>query len=289
MRFDHLFRRMGGAVLICFLAVSLGGVGLAQAQDIPTYRFGVINQRPVLATAAFWNPVLAWVSKRSGVNLELRMGLNADDTSERLLNGEYDFFYGMLAFMPKADFLGYQVLVRENDPPIMGAIIVRPDSPIQTVADLAGRDILFASRHVFYGYQLQMAFLHVEKINVQPRLMGNQESVMTAFRIGEGDAAAVNMRVLDRFLRRQSLNYRVVWQSELTPALPVTVQAHVPKGVAERVAQAFVDISREPDGQRVLAEVSQRVGTTLSGWVLSSDEEYQRVRQVYHLVANPAP
>ena len=43
------------------------------------YSFYVLNQRTVALTAQYWNPILTYVSKTSGVPLELRLTKTAKD------------------------------------------------------------------------------------------------------------------------------------------------------------------------------------------------------------------
>ena len=38
-----------------------------------THLFNVLNQRSVALTAQYWNPILTYVSQKSGVPLELRL------------------------------------------------------------------------------------------------------------------------------------------------------------------------------------------------------------------------
>ena len=53
----------------------------AHAETAAIRSFGVLNQRSVQLTAEYWNPILQYVSKKSGVTLNLKMGKTAPDTS----------------------------------------------------------------------------------------------------------------------------------------------------------------------------------------------------------------
>ena len=39
-----------------------------------TYRFSPVNQWDITKTAAYWNPIVHYVQKQSGVRLELKIG-----------------------------------------------------------------------------------------------------------------------------------------------------------------------------------------------------------------------
>jgi len=65
-------RRMAILILCLFGTAALAEEPLA---------FGVLNQRSALLTAQYWNPILAYVSARSGVPLRLKMGRTAPETT----------------------------------------------------------------------------------------------------------------------------------------------------------------------------------------------------------------
>ena len=44
---------------------------VSAAEPVTPFSFGVISQRSPLLSAQFWNPILRYVSDRSGVPLEL--------------------------------------------------------------------------------------------------------------------------------------------------------------------------------------------------------------------------
>ncbi|MDP1534165.1 MAG: ABC transporter substrate-binding protein, partial [Rubrivivax sp.] len=67
------------------LALALGTV--APLANATPYAFGVLNQRSLQATAAYWNPILTYVSARSGVPLELHIGRTANETTDRVVAG----------------------------------------------------------------------------------------------------------------------------------------------------------------------------------------------------------
>lgn len=59
---------------ICILFLILSGVFPFQVFAAETFYFGVLNQRSVILTAQLWNPVLHYVSAKSGVPLTIENG-----------------------------------------------------------------------------------------------------------------------------------------------------------------------------------------------------------------------
>ena len=75
--------------------VSLALLGSpAQAQQ-PTYNFSPVNQYDINLTAAYWNPIIAYVSEKSGIKLNLKIGRTSADTTSYVLAKEVEFVLGV--------------------------------------------------------------------------------------------------------------------------------------------------------------------------------------------------
>ena len=75
--------------LSCILVWSVSG-GPAAAQ---TYSFGVLSQLSAVLTAQYWNPILAYVKDKTGVDLLLKIARTAPESNDATERGEYDFVY----------------------------------------------------------------------------------------------------------------------------------------------------------------------------------------------------
>ena len=71
---------MAALVLTLFSNSSLAG---------EAYRFGVLNQAPAAETAALWNPILAYLEKKTGHSFRFAMGPTVQDTDAATGRGEY--------------------------------------------------------------------------------------------------------------------------------------------------------------------------------------------------------
>lgn len=259
------------------LALVLGTVCQA-APPIP-YAFGVLNHRSLLLTAAYWNPILRYVSAHSGVPLELHIGRTANETTDRVVAGQLDFAYTNHLFTPKRDQLGWRVLARQDTQGIRGQVVVLDSSPIKTLQELAGRTVAFANPYGFTGYYVPMDALLRAGVKVAPLFAGNQEAAMGQLMSGEVDAAGVNHQVMADFARRRELKYRVLAESEPYYDLAVMASPRVSAADGEKVRRAFVGMERDPDGQRVLQLAAQSLGLSKTrGFVAADDRDYSNYR-----------
>ena len=75
-----------------FLLAALLMPAWAAAQSA-TYRFSPVNQWDINKTAAYWNPIIRYVSDKSGVKLELKIGRTSADTTAYVLAQEVEFVF----------------------------------------------------------------------------------------------------------------------------------------------------------------------------------------------------
>ena len=69
------------AVALALLALLAGWGPLAARAQQPGYSFSPVNQYGIALTAGYWNPIIAYVSEKSGVKLNLKIGRTSADTT----------------------------------------------------------------------------------------------------------------------------------------------------------------------------------------------------------------
>lgn len=263
-----------------YLALMLGTASQA-APPVP-YAFGVLNHRSLQATAAYWNPILNYVSARSGVPLELHIGRTANETTDRVVAGQLDFAYTNHLFTPKRDRLGWRVLARQDTQGIRGQLVVLDTSPIRTLRELVGKPVAFANPYAYVGYYVPMDALLRAGVKVAPLFAGNQEAAMGQLMSGQVAAAGVNHQVMADFAQRRALKYRVLAESEPYFDLAVMASPRVSAGDGEKVRQAFVGMTHDPEGLRVLQLAAQSLGLPAArGFVAADDRAYSNYRNFF--------
>jgi phosphonate transport system substrate-binding protein len=272
-------------ILAC-LAMVLGTA--CQAAPQTPFAFGVLNHRSLQATAAYWNPILNYVSTRSGVPLELHIGRTANETTDRVVAGQLDFAYTNHLFTPKRDRLGWRVLARQDSEGIRGQLVVLDSSPVKSLQQLAGKTVAFANPYGFTGYYVPMDALLRAGVEVTPLFAGNQEAAMGQLLSGEVAAAGVNHQVMASFAQRRRLKYRVLAESEPYFDLAVMASPRVSQTDGEKVRQAFVGMARDPEGQRVLQLAAQSLELPKArGFVAADDRDYRNYRHFFRQTRVP--
>lgn len=265
------------AAFLCLLPA-----GLVSAQT--TYSFGVLPQRSAVLSAQYWNPILDYVTRKTGVTLELGTRRTALEYSEAEARGEFDFVYSNHILAPGHDDAAYRVIARIAGDPIRSQIVVPQSSTVKALGELEGREVGFANRNAFAGYAAPMAALIGAGVRVVPVFGGNQEGVMAQLRAGAVPAAGVNSRVMKEYAARERYAYRAIWTSEPYQNLPVAAHPRVPPAVVRAVQDALLGMATNAEGARILAASAAVIKQERPwGFVPALDAEYANQREVYRV------
>ena len=250
--------------------------------DEQAYSFYVLNQRSVALAAQYWNPIMTYVSKKSGVPLELKLARTAQEGNAVAEKLGYDFQYTNHFFTPERERFGYRVIARPAGPGIRSQIVVPKDSPVQSLQDLDGKQVGFVSRDGFTGYWVPYDALLRAKVAVQVVFTGNQESSFAQLKVSKIAAAGVNSSVMARYARRESFAYRALWTSEVYQDLCIMASPKVPAAKVEAVKKALIDMVKDTEGRQVLqagADLLKMNGEL--GFVAASNRDYDNYRRFY--------
>ncbi len=256
-------------------------LGVAAAAQ-PAYNFSPVNQHSLQLSAAYWNPILEYVSARSGVKLQLKLGRTSAETTAGVLAGEADFAFTNHLFSPERAKLGWTVFGRRNVPSIAGQIIVPAESPIRTLADLAGKDIAFPGPEALVAYKLTYAQLLAQKIEVKPVFAGNLDAAFSQMLAGRAVAMGTNSQMVTEYSAREGRTFRVLWTSSRLNDLALMASPRVPKAQVQAVAKTFLGMHLDPAGKQVLDQAAQVIqAKDPVSFVAATDADYAAYRDFY--------
>jgi phosphonate transport system substrate-binding protein len=238
--------------------------------------FGVLNQQSPIQTAERWNPILRYLTKKTGIPLQLKIGATVEKTDAMMGREEFDLVFTNHNFQTEFDGK-YKVLVRWAGNPIHGALVVHEDSAVKSLSDLQGKIVGFPSPEAFVAYAVPMVALKDAKVSVFEKFAGSQDGALAQLKARQVEAAAINTRFLGQYAKQESLRYRIIYQSEPFHELPIVVH---PRVAAEKVAalkQALLELAHDP----LAAEIRAR---QCPGFEMTEEHEYDNVRRVYRMI-----
>jgi phosphonate transport system substrate-binding protein len=267
----------------CLAASALALAGLGTAATAQTeYRFSPVNQANIATAASYWNPIVAYVSEKSGVKLTLKLGRTSADTTSCVLAQEVDFAFTNHLFSPERDQLGWKVFGRRSTPALHGQIVVAADSPITDLAQLDGKEVGFPGPEAFIAYKTTYAQLLQRKLTVRTVFGGNMDGAFAQLFSGKVAAVGANSQLVEGYARREGKKFRVLWSSEAFHDLALMVSPKVPERDAQAVAKAFVGMAKDPRGREILASGAQLLGLPADAVFIASDgSEYAPYRRFF--------
>ena len=273
----HLLRRLATWVAAAAALCSLPALAADEG-----YRFSPVNQYGINVTAAYWNPIISYVSEKSGVPLQLKIGRTSADTTAFVLAQEVEFVFTNHLFSPEREQLGWKVFGRRLTPPVHGQILVPSDSPISDIAQLAGKEVAFPGPEALVAYKFPTAQLMARKIDAKTVFGGNMDGALAQMFSGKVAAVGANSQLAEGYARRENKSYRVLWSSPPLHDLALMSAAKVPDKVQKAVARAFIGMHGDPKGREVLQQASTNVGLTAEAYFIASDgSEYAGYRDFY--------
>ena len=276
------YRKMALALCVAVGGVAAGFLPEVARAEPPTYNFSPVNQYDINLTAAYWNPIIAYVSEKSGVRLNLKIGRTSADTTSYVLAKEVEFVFSNHLFSPEREKLGWKVFGRRNTPALQGQIVVPADSTIVDVAQLKGREVAFSGPEAFIVYKVPYAYLLGKNVDVKVEFAGNQNAAFAQLFAGKVAAAGANSQLVDGYARREGKKFRVLWTSESYQDLALMASGKVPERDMRAVANAFLEMSKDPKGRDILHQVSESVGLPADAYfVASSDADYAAYKRFY--------
>ena len=258
------------------------GAGAAPTAAPHSYNFSPVNQYNLQVSARFWNPIIRYVSSRSGVHLNLKLGRTSADTTSYVLAREVDFAFTNHLFSPDREKMGWTVFGRRNAPPVQGQLVVPADSPVTDMRQLAGGAVAFPGPEALVAYKTPYAQLLRKNIPVTPVFAGNHDAAFTQLFAGKVQAVGANSQLVANWRGREGKAFRVLWSSAPFNDLALMASPRVPAAEVRAVARAFLTMHLDPEGSKILAAASELVhAPTPLSFVAAGDADYASYRAVY--------
>ncbi len=264
----------------------VAALAAAAARSTPAqetvYKFSPVNQYGINLTAGYWNPIISYISQKSGVKLQLKIGRTSADTTAFVLAREVDFVFSNHLFSPEREQLGWKVIGRRDTPPVRGQLVVPEESPLTELAQLAGKEVAFPGPEATVSYKFTYGQLLQRKIDVKVVFGGNTDGALAQMFSGKVAAAGCNSQLVEGYARREGRRYRVLWESAELHDLALMSSSQVPEPVVRAVAAAFAGMRSDPAGLEILQQASRLVGlASADGFVASNGGEYAGYREFY--------
>lgn len=221
------------------------------------YTFGIVPQQSSAKIARLWGPVLANLKQTSGIELKLVTAKDIPTFERRLSTGQYDFAYmNPYHFTVYSEAPGYIAIAKQKNKSIRGIMVVRKDSPLTTLEELAGSTLAFPSPAAFAASILTRAELYSGNIPFTPRYVSSHDSVYLAVARGLVPAGGGVMRTFnntDPAIREQ---LRIFWKTPKYTPHAFAAHPSVPQSDRLKIQSALAALDTTEPGRTLLKAIN---------------------------------
>lgn len=235
--------------------------------------FGIVPQQAANKLAQMWNPLLAYLSEKTGRTFIFESAPDIDAFNKRIANGDFDLVYmNPLLYIEVHQSIGYEVFAKEKDTLLKGIVVVQKDSPYQKLEDLADKTIAFPSPNSFASALLPLIEFKSREINITPIYVGSHEGVYNDVARGlyvAGGGVAKSLAQTDSLIHDE---LRVLWSSESYAPHPVAFHPRVDRALVEQLSKIMFELDQSETGKKLLKDLRFR------GFVAAQNMEYEKLK-----------
>lgn len=269
-----------------FSAVGILLTLLASAEAFADVTLGVFPRRPVAVTHKAFKPLAEYLSQQLGEPVHLVIPKNFKEFWKGVEQKKFDLVhFNQYHYIKSHKGLGYQVIVANEEfgnKQIAGALSVRKDSGIKSVADLKGKTILFGGGKKAMGsYIAPTAILKkaglTEGKDYKVKFAKNPPSAVIGVYNNAASASGsgnVILKIKAVTKKIDANNMSILAESEPYAQLPWAVKDSMPADKAKKLQSLMVGLKNSAEGKAILKSAK------VTGFYEVSDADYAKVREI---------
>lgn len=274
------------AKLILFLVCFSWAIQSAYAADKPLILGIHPYKTPSILIKAF-TPLAEHISKVTNKPVEIHISKDYQTHIENIGNKKINIGYlGPASYIKLTQKYGKKpILARleiNGKPTFQGKIIVRKDSPLQTLTDLKYKNFAFGDPNSTMSHLVPRSMLMEAGIKVATELhhkfLGSHDNVALGVLTGDYDAGAVKEAIYYKYQKR---GLRVL---ATTPALSehlFITCGNIPTGMHNKIAISLFNLKDSESGRKILHSIKPGMTAMRS----AKDSDYDNLRHILDILS----
>lgn len=282
MRHRSAKRRLAASLVL--VSTLLTGPGSTAEPASPL----ILGVHPYLSYSALrirFDPLAEYLTNRLGVPVTVRVGNTYDDHVEEIGHNRIDIAYiGPVGYVQVVNRYGSKPLLARLETngtvELAGHFIVRDDSPLRQLSDIADHHVGFGDPRSTMSSVLPRAVLERSGIAIgQQTRYRSHTSVAIAVLSGQVDAGAVKDEVFQQF-KKQGLRSLAPLPSVSEHAF--VTRADLPEQLTAQIRSLLLKLDQSEDGRHALKAIHSQA----SGLRAVSDADYAPLRELLYPETN---
>ncbi|MCG6970966.1 MAG: phosphate/phosphite/phosphonate ABC transporter substrate-binding protein [Gammaproteobacteria bacterium] len=249
-------------------------------------KMGVFPRRSPEETQQAFQPLAEHLSKVLGEEVKLVVPRSFKEFWKGVKQNQFDLVhYNQYHYIRSHKEFGYRVIAANEEfgnKQIAGALSVRKDSGINTVADLRGKVILFGGGKKAMGSYiaptalLKKAGLEAGKDYMVNYAINPPSAIVGAYTKGASAAGSgdVVLRLSATTKKINADDMKIIAQSEPFIQLPWAVNSKMPAQLADKIQKEMTSLKTTEQGRAILQSAE------VTDFYAVSDKEFDQVRQI---------
>lgn len=269
-----LITKTKNSFAISFAAlIMLTPLSAAYADNSKVLEFGVVPQQSAAKLARTWGPILAHVESETGIKLRFSTAPSIPEFERRTAAGEYDIAYmNPYHYTVFHESPGYEAFAKARGKMIKGIVVVRKDSTMSNLDDLAEQQLAFPAPAAFAASVLPRAKFSTENINIEPKYVSSHDSVYLSVARGlypAGGGIVRTLNTVDPAIRDQ---LKILWTTKPYTSHALAALPTIDPDTLQKVQTALFELEESEQGRELLKNLNWK------GVEAAGDERWDDVR-----------
>lgn len=273
---DLILRKL----LLTFLILLPGlNIGISQAASTDeAIQFGSVAMDTPAVMHRRLGPLTDYLTKVFGQPVALKLSSNMKEAIAEVAEGKVELAYLTPVAYLRAHAMGDAKLVAKTVTRGKGSfqlmIVVREDSPIKTVEDLAGKSFAFGDPAALLQRAAVVgAGISLDQLGKQ-EFVGHYDNIARAVMRGFYDAGILKDTTAFKW---QGKGLRILHASPQLPPYNISASSLVGEEMLEKMRQAFLRLDSNNPSHRAIIEALDK---KYNGFAATNDAEYDIVRRL---------
>jgi len=222
---------------------------------------------------ANWVPLLDQISQNSGIALRFRTTSDIPSFESCLAKGVFDIAYmNPYHYTVFHETAGYVAFARARNEELEGLLVVKRDSPIQSLEQLAGGRIAFPAPAALGASVLPRAELRKLGVAFEPTYVNSHDSVYQNVLAGLFPAGGGIQRTYDNLSDGQKQGLRIIYRTKRYKAHPFAAHSRLPPAVTALLGRVMLTLNT--------ADNATLKPLGFDGFVAAADADYDDIRDL---------
>jgi len=253
----------------------LGNIAYASEANL---KFGSVAMDIPAVMHRKLSPLTEYLNKEIGLPVTLHLSPNMPAAIKSVADANVDLAYlTPVAYLKAHKKGGAEILVKtvtNNKASFQLMIVVSKDSPIQSVAELAGKNFAFGDKAALLQRAVVVgAGMPLEKLG-DYKFIGHYDNIARGVQAGDFEAGILKDT---KAFKWQGKGLRILYSSPHLPPYNIAVSKNVTPEMKDKLKKAFLSLDvNKPGHNQIIKALSKKY----NGFANTNDAEYDVIREL---------